>query len=1378
MNSRNVRRRRPSRRLEALESRRVLAAQPIITEFMASNRDTLLDASTPPESPDWIEIFNEGDTDTNLDGWYLTDDADDLTKWKFPSMDLPSGTFDIVFASGKNQPDAGGNLHTNFRLSASGEFLALVRPDGQTIASQFGSGESPYPRQVPDVSYGRVMSPVSRTLLDSANKSEARLLVPSPEYDGRWTDTTFDDDPANTEWTDVLMPVGYSDDEILSNLVATDVSAAMKSVNSSALLRSRFHVSEVGGYDELSLNVAYDDGFAAFLNGQLIARNNAPEVLTFDAFATEEHDAIGETFRVDPANRSVLYDFEEDGGQSVSDKLVGDGTQNPQFNSGGSIDSNSGRAAFGSRSLRLPSSPGPPEIFNRLRIPDTAELGERFTLAVQVDFSTHQFQRLFTNYQGTGAIGPERLLFDVDPSGSAIPGVRFGIGNRGTLQTESVPAQLLAEGYHHFAVTYDDGDVQVYLNGELILTGTLGSGPLSMPLDLFFGEDPHDGGGTANEQLAGNVDDLLVLSGSVLSASDVGLLAREGSTALFASGGRDPLFQSFDITDHLDLLVPGGNVLAIQAMNVSAGDNDFFMLPELVAGILPNHHPPSYLEAATPGAINVAPLRGLVGDVNFDVERGFYDKPVAVNVSVETRGATISYTTDGSAPSLTNGTIVAAPNAQSAPAVQLNIDTTTTLTVGAFKEDFRPADLVSHTYIYLHDVIRQPKQPEGLPNRWGPTRADYEMDPEIVDVAPYSETILDDLKSIPTVSLVVDPEHFFNRDGIYSNTLARGRAWERPVSFEYIDPLHDERIQVNAGLRIHGGFSRDPSASPQHSLRLHFRSEYGPGKLRIPLFPDSDVTEFDSLVLNAQSSDNWSSINTTTGRVAQFMRDQWAQDMQREMGHVHVPGKYVHVYINGLYWGLYGLMERPDDDFAAAHLGGSDEEYDVIVDENANSGNLTAWREVLERARAEDLAGVEELLDIDNFIDYMILNIYMGNWDWPDHNWNAARRRVDGERFTFFIWDAEVGLGLDVNVPGPIRPRTIDVDLAGRRRDLGSADVRNGPGEIYDRLRTLPEFQIRFADRLHQHLFNNGALTPDRAASVYAARANEIESALVGQSARWGDVRRRIPDVPDGVWTEEKQWILETFFPQRGTIVLEDFREESLYPSIAAPAFLQHGGGVDSGFQLTMTNDHDTGVILYTLDGSDPRLLGGERSPSAVTYESAVEISSETTVQARVYDNGEWSALNAATFVIRTSPGDLNADGQVDAADVRVLCNAIRFGEDHFDLNSDHVADTSDMVVMIEEFLGSAIGDSNFDGIFNSTDLILVFMAAEYEDRIAGNSTWETGDWNCDGEFNTNDFVFAFQQNGYQRNSTSRREISSVRPRSGLDPVRVSLAEQ
>src|SRR5438046_4864024 len=124
-------------------------SQVVISEFMASNSKTLADENG--DFSDWVELFNSGPAEVNLGGWFLTDSAAQLTKWRFPAVTLGANGYLVVFASGKDRAVPGAQLHTSFNLAANGEYLALVQSDGKTVASEFAPT---YPEQFPDISYG------------------------------------------------------------------------------------------------------------------------------------------------------------------------------------------------------------------------------------------------------------------------------------------------------------------------------------------------------------------------------------------------------------------------------------------------------------------------------------------------------------------------------------------------------------------------------------------------------------------------------------------------------------------------------------------------------------------------------------------------------------------------------------------------------------------------------------------------------------------------------------------------------------------------------------------------------------------------------------------------------------------------------------------------------------------------------------------------------------------------------------------------------------------------------------------------------------------------------------------------------------------------
>ena len=138
------------------------AAQLRISEFMAANTRTLADEDGSYE--DWIEIQNFSAGPVDLNNWCLTDTASSLTKWRFPATNLNAGGYLVVFASNKNRRTPGKPLHTNFKLDAAGEYLALVQPDGVTIATEF---RPTYPPQLSDISYGFGVASADFTLVSS-----------------------------------------------------------------------------------------------------------------------------------------------------------------------------------------------------------------------------------------------------------------------------------------------------------------------------------------------------------------------------------------------------------------------------------------------------------------------------------------------------------------------------------------------------------------------------------------------------------------------------------------------------------------------------------------------------------------------------------------------------------------------------------------------------------------------------------------------------------------------------------------------------------------------------------------------------------------------------------------------------------------------------------------------------------------------------------------------------------------------------------------------------------------------------------------------------------------------------------------------------------
>ena len=620
-----------------------------------------------------------------------------------------------------------------------------------------------------------------------------------------------------------------------------------------------------------------------------------------------------------------------------------------------------------------------------------------------------------------------------------------------------------------------------------------------------------------------------------------------------------------------------------------------------------------YMFSPTPGQANTQAYLGIVQPVRFSIERGFYDEPLSLALSTSTPGAEIWYTLNADVPHAPNENNGQLTGQRYTGPVQ--ISTTTCVRAVAIKSGWKDSSIVSHTYLYLDDVIRQPRRPDGFPSRWGQRSADYEMDDDVVEDPAYSGTIKDDLKSTPSVCLVIPNADFFEEDGIYANPTQYGDLWERATSMEWIDPNTGDHFGVNAGLRIHGGpYSR--SQNPKNALRLIFRREYGPAKLEYPLFPDTDVQAFNVLALRSIWNYSWTGHSGMSGaRHADYLRDVFARDTVRDMQHLTPHGRPIQVYINGLYWGLYIMTERPDETFSADHLGGNKEDYQVLeapsgygasTDMQVKSGGdqaIQAWSDLFMLSEMDltyynAYLTIRDYIDVPAMIDYMLMIYYVGSRDAPvflgdsytPRNFYAARKRESGCPFVIIPWDVEWSLE---------QPTINRVPVVG---------VWN-PHTLMDRLAENEEFRLLLADRIYHHFFNDGTLTREQATQRYLDRASEIYGAIVGESARWGDGASGWTTYTREHWEAEVDRLVNEYFAVRTDIVLKQLRNHGWYPTVDPPVFQvdgqdQHGGHVSSGALLTLANPNGAGTVYYTMDGTDPRQRPRRQSGMVLTLVS------------------------------------------------------------------------------------------------------------------------------------------------------------------------------
>ncbi|NNC86947.1 MAG: hypothetical protein HKN82_00645, partial [Akkermansiaceae bacterium] len=627
----------------------------------------------------------------------------------------------------------------------------------------------------------------------------------------------------------------------------------------------------------------------------------------------------------------------------------------------------------------------------------------------------------------------------------------------------------------------------------------------------------------------------------------------------------------------------------------------------------------------TPGAPNGGWWPGFVADTRFSIDRGFYTAPITVTITCATPGVTIAYTTDGSEPGPGNGVQTAASS------VDVPISTTTPLRAMAYRAGWKSSNIDTQTYLFLAEMATQ-TQPAVYPGGF-----DYEMDPDVVNDPRYTADFPGVFQSAPTLSIVMHRDDLFDATtGIYANNYERGIEWERRCSVEWIDPAGPDD-QIDCGIRLHGDSARNP---PKHTFKLMFKRIYGAGRWNFPLFPDSEVRSFDRLVVRNPYHDTWLNGAGTQWRDwATYVKDMWASRCQRAMGHPVPSHRWTHVYLNGLYWGLYEMVELPRSGFASEHLGGEPEEYDIFNHYGVVEGNVDSFNEMYAIAEGLGPHGAisnpaayeqfQEHMAIVPLIDYILVNSYMGNYDWPNNNFYQARHRAGGPPNYYFSWDAEFGLFNEGNLT--------DNFVSTIRRD------GFGAGYYYKLLQANDEFRMTFADRMQRHFRGAGLLTPGPVAQFFGDLFTEVEPLLAAESARWGDSFRATPYNPVDDWIPQRDWIIAEWFPRRPDILWDQFKADGMIPDVEAPSVTvdgvpNFGGGVSPGSSLALASTE--GVIYFTTDGVDPRVTGGADAPEAQTYAAPITLNDTTHLMARVLSGGEWSPLLEGTYLAGVVPAD------------------------------------------------------------------------------------------------------------------------------------------
>ncbi|HYV28660.1 MAG TPA: lamin tail domain-containing protein, partial [Candidatus Eisenbacteria bacterium] len=704
-------------------------SHPFISEFLADNQGGVRDEDL--DSPDWIELFNPGPLRVNLAGWFLTDTSTNLSKWRFPATNLAANAYLVVFASNKDRTNVGAPLHANFKLDADGGYLALVKSDGTTVVSEFTYGP-----QRRNVSFGLGRALVSAPLL--ATGALARVLVPTNGLpDANWAGGSepFDD----SAWRSAVTGIGFdqSTNGGSSGLIAywdfNDASDPTHAHDLSGrnhtgtLVSPAVFTADAGGRTgqagDRSMN------FGPALNNAYVSVPDAASGMFDTATA---HDTITFSFWIygdasEPANSSVFW---------ASGNPDGSGARSAQahlpwsdsviyWDTAGCCDPAQTRVSVGEPDPAKWRGAWNHYVF--LKNGDTKEIWQNGALLLQRVNAEN-----LTSVRGF-AIGAL-------PGGSASYGGR--VDDFAIWDTALTPAQIqsLAAGSSPLGVRKLTPLIATDVGAEM--RGVSASALVRIP---FAVADP-----SAYRLLLLRIryDDGFVtyLNGvEVARRNAPNELAFNSTATVERPGGAALDAEEIDLSPFVSLLRAGNNLLAIHALNRTADDAELLVLPELYAGqSLANR----YFSTPTPGAANNAGISGFVADAQCSTNGGYYAGPFDVTFWVPMPGATLVYTTDGSEPTLTNGRIAPGTNGT------LHVTNTMVLRFAAFKDDYEPSAIETHSFFFAAKVAAQTRPP-GLGTTWpGGAPTDFTMDARVVTNALPGYGLTNALLSIPTVSIV------------------------------------------------------------------------------------------------------------------------------------------------------------------------------------------------------------------------------------------------------------------------------------------------------------------------------------------------------------------------------------------------------------------------------------------------------------------------------------------------------------------------------------------------------------------------------------------------------------------------------------------------
>ena len=593
---------------------------------------------------------------------------------------------------------------------------------------------------------------------------------------------------------------------------------------------------------------------------------------------------------------------------------------------------------------------------------------------------------------GVGGVTGQRYLFGATHGGDFNAGAGVSMGTNGVSVYEHgssyMPALAVYGGtmdttFRVVSVNYSNKQPFLYVQGNLASAGRRSS--------RLVVTAPTEIGSGAYGAFPGDVAEILLFNRALTEAEVLG--AHQFLADKYLLPLQYILHASFALNqngEHIRLTSRDGTVVdEIPPVEVPR-DISYGRQPDGSARF-------AFFARPTPEAPNTTPgSTEFLGRPMFSHEAGFYTNSFELTLTVTNADATIRYTLDGLEPSelsrLYTGPILITNRAT----VPNNLSLIPTVPGG---------NQPPNGAVYKFAVMRAKAFKAGaLPSETA--ARSFIVDPQ--GPARYS---------LPVVSLITDQRNFFDPDiGIYvpgnalgGNYSQSGDAWERPTHVEIFETNGVRIVSQPSGIRMHGNTS---FGFPIKGLRLHPLNSPGSGPIKHQLFPDLPINEFNRLLLRASGHD----YNLT------FFRDAFMQSLGAELGLDVQAYRPAVLFINGEYWGIHNLREAIEKGYFASHHGVDPDNVDYLEGyASANEGDTAAWDAMINFINTHDLsqttnyATLQTIMDVANYIDYKVCEVYFYRWDIGNHR--PWRPRTPDGRFRWILFDCDVGWGGFWSVP-------------------------------------------------------------------------------------------------------------------------------------------------------------------------------------------------------------------------------------------------------------------------------------------------------------------------------------------------------------------------